>query len=92
MTIDVQEIMIHENETVQMVHRKYSDVEVYYDKQTGEGTIFWNDLEIECRVTGAVMLMLCRINKKDCDFFEKVAILQEIERMNRTLKKILSLN
>lgn len=83
----VQEVVIHEGVTVEIVQRKFDDVEIFYDKSTGEGTIFWNDLEIECRVTGAVMLMLCRINKKSCDFFEKVAILQEIDRMNRTLRK-----
>lgn len=82
--MEIQKVAVHEGQTVEIVYRKYADVDVYYDKKTGDGTIFWQDIEIECRVTGALMLMLCRLNK--CDFLEKIRILQEIERINKTIQ------
>lgn len=83
----VQTVAIDDNQTVEMVSKKYDDVEVFYVRETGEGTVFWNDLVIECKVTAAINLMLCRL--ENAEFFEKVTILQQIQRTGRIVEKIL---
>lgn len=81
----MQEIAIDDNKVITMVTSSVAgDIEVIYDLECKEGTIFFGEIEIECKMTAGVLSSLSDLSES-ASLFEKVRVLQRIERLSKKL-------